>query len=586
MKLPRILLATGLAALALPAVASADSIVYIDQGNVWSAEPDGSHKVQLTTGGTWHSPTQSDDGRIAAVQGTGPIQVMARDGQPLRTITTPPAKSGDGGTFAPEPGPALLLARRHEDRLRVSELLLPGGLDLRLDPALGLLHARDVTTATPHSVYGNQHSVSNPEWVTNSRTLVFGGYGRQVAIDDLDAGDYNAKPWMVPNGDMGDGEVSRDGKRLAVTKDYGANTKLAFYAVSGNVATEFPPAYPDLSCSTTSGDEKFGDLSWSPDGSGIAYESSGGITISRFTKFLPGDCEAPNDFVLSATGTSPDWGPAAPPAAAYKPPVVTPPTTTNPGPVTPAPIAKPGAKFAIAKATASALRKGLAVRSRSRARGASRSPPPSPAARSRAGARPPSRPARSRSSSRRSRSRSRARPHPQVDLQWRGRDEGAEGALAGRFRADGLDRRGEPGEGEVQRAPGRAGLGLAVVTDAHAAEVPVRPDQRLAVVDEGVPAQEDRAVGQPARCLIGQLPGGGAARRGVEFLEFEARIGHIVLGRRHRVAPAVAAERRAHAMAAGVAQPPRSVRSRRCRSCGSSGRADPTSRSHSAARAG
>ena len=97
-----LLLATGLVLLA-PAVANADSIVYIDQGNVWSAAPDGSHKVQLTTGGQWHSPTQADDGRIAAVQGTGPIQVMARDGQPLHTITTPPAKSGDGGTFAPRP---------------------------------------------------------------------------------------------------------------------------------------------------------------------------------------------------------------------------------------------------------------------------------------------------------------------------------------------------------------------------------------------------------------------------------------------------------------------------------------------------
>ncbi len=103
MTLPRILLATGLAALALPAVASADSIVYIDQGNVWSATPDGARKVQLTGGGSWHSPTQADDGTIAAVQGTGPIQVMARDGRPLRTITTQPASSGDGGTFAPRP---------------------------------------------------------------------------------------------------------------------------------------------------------------------------------------------------------------------------------------------------------------------------------------------------------------------------------------------------------------------------------------------------------------------------------------------------------------------------------------------------
>jgi len=362
MKLPRILLATGLAALALPAVASADSILYIDQGNVWSATPDGSRKVQLTTGGSWHSPTQADNGTIAAVQGTGPIQVMARDGRPLHTITTDVAKSADGGTFAPNP----VQLSFSPDGTKIAYAYVAYSCPVAstcgsIQRSVFYTHA-DVTTATPISVYGNQHSVSNPEWVTNSRTLVFGGYGRQVAIDDLDAGDYNSKPWMVPNGDMGDGEVSRDGKRLAVTTDYGPNTKLAFYAVTGNVATEFPPAYPELSCSTTSGDAKFGDLSWSPDGSGIAYESSTGVTVSRFTKFEVGDCAAPNDLVISATGTSPDWGPMDPPAARYTPPVVTPDPGTGASDPVITPDNKPaGAKLTIAKATAKALRKGLAV---------------------------------------------------------------------------------------------------------------------------------------------------------------------------------------------------------------------------------
>ncbi len=102
-----------------------------------------------------------------------------------------------------------------------------------------------MTTATPIATYGNQFSVSDPSWVTNSRTLVFGGYGSQVSIDDLGPGDYSQKPWMVPNGDMGDGEVTRDGKRLAVTFDYGANKRIAWFAVDGDVKTELPPAYPD-----------------------------------------------------------------------------------------------------------------------------------------------------------------------------------------------------------------------------------------------------------------------------------------------------------------------------------------------------
>ncbi len=161
-----LLLATGLVLLA-PAVANADSIVYIDQGNVWSAAPDGSHKVQLTTGGQWHSPTQADDGRIAAVQGTGPIQVMARDGQPLHTITTPPAKSGDGGTFAPRP----VQLSFSPDGTKIAYAYVANSCPVAstCGSTQRSVFYTSSTEATPHSVYGNQHSVSNPEWVTNSR---------------------------------------------------------------------------------------------------------------------------------------------------------------------------------------------------------------------------------------------------------------------------------------------------------------------------------------------------------------------------------------------------------------------------------
>ncbi|MDA0167714.1 hypothetical protein OJ998_01345 [Solirubrobacter taibaiensis] len=349
-----LLLATGLVLLA-PAVANADSIVYIDQGNVWSAAPDGSHKVQLTTGGQWHSPTQADNGTIAAVQGTGPIQVMAGDGKPLHTITTPPAKSGDGGTFAPNP----VQLSFSPDGTKIAYAYL--AYSCPVASSCGSIQRSvfytdaGVTTATPHSVYGNQHSVSNPEWVTNSRTLVFGGYGRQVAIDELDAGDYNSVPWMVPNGDMGDGELTRDGRKLAVTSDYGDNLKLTFFAVTGTVGG----AYPEFACEMTKPDPKFHDPSWAPDNAGIAFGSSKGIEVSRFTQFGPGVCAAPNDSVLTPTGTEPDWGPANPPAAAYKVPSVpqTPPPVTNP-----APQPAPKASISLTKTTRKALRKGLAVK--------------------------------------------------------------------------------------------------------------------------------------------------------------------------------------------------------------------------------
>src|SRR5262249_34496118 len=148
-----------------------------------------------------------------------------------------------------------------------------------------------VATATPVSVYGNQFSVSDPSWVSNSRTLVFGGYGSQVSIDDLGPGDYSQKPWMGPNGDMGDGEASRDGKRLAVPFDYGANKSSAWFAVAGDVKTELPPAFPDHACHIDHGDANFASPTWSPDGNGIAYVDSAGIEVRRFAAFGPGLCD-------------------------------------------------------------------------------------------------------------------------------------------------------------------------------------------------------------------------------------------------------------------------------------------------------
>jgi len=181
----------------------------------------------------------------------------------------------------------------------------------------------DVTEATPISVWGNQFSVSDPEWVTNERTLVFGGYGSQVSIDDLGPGDYSQRPWITPEDDMGDGEVSRDGRRLATTFFYGKETVLALFAVNGDVRTQTPPPAPSVACQISPADERFGDPSWSPDGSGLAYESSAGVETLRFTAFGPDLCETTGDSVVLAAGASePDWGPADPPAARWTPPPV------------------------------------------------------------------------------------------------------------------------------------------------------------------------------------------------------------------------------------------------------------------------
>ena len=204
------LLATGVACIAAP-TAMADSIVYIVGGNVWSAKPDGSARVQLTDGGDWHSPTQADDGTIAAVEGTGPIQVMAKDGRPIRSITTATAPSGDGGTFAPRPVELAFSPDGTKIAYAYVAISCPVASSCGTIQRSTFYTDANVTTATPIATYGEQFSVSSPSWVSNTRTLVSGGAGSQVAIDDLGPGDDTDFGWMTPPNDMGDPEVSRDG---------------------------------------------------------------------------------------------------------------------------------------------------------------------------------------------------------------------------------------------------------------------------------------------------------------------------------------------------------------------------------------
>lgn len=360
---------TALAAAALltaPAAAHADSILYIDGGNVWSAKPNGSAKIQLTDGGDWHSPTQADDGTFAAVKGTSDqISLFARDGRPLHTITTVATKSSDGGAFTPRPVDISLTP----DGSRLAYTFV--AYSCSIGSTCGTIERAtmytetNVTQATPQDQWGVQRGVGNPEWITNDRALVFGGYGLQMNIDQLGGGDRSFTTWLKPEPDLGDGELSRDMKRLVTTWDYGQNLILVFWAVNGDPRVDNPPPQPSEACHTGT-DSALADPSWSADGTSIAYRNGDGITVERFTQFLPlsqGGCKvAGAATVLSPTGTQPDWGPADPPAARWDAGKPTPAPSPTP---TPAPDLHRGAATLGVRVPnnhlRSALRLGLSV---------------------------------------------------------------------------------------------------------------------------------------------------------------------------------------------------------------------------------
>src|SRR3954453_13038784 len=80
---PRLLLLlTCVAALVIAAPASADSIVYVKDGNVWLTKPDGAKAYQVTSDGGYSEPSQADDGSIVALQGNVMVR-MNRSGHQL-----------------------------------------------------------------------------------------------------------------------------------------------------------------------------------------------------------------------------------------------------------------------------------------------------------------------------------------------------------------------------------------------------------------------------------------------------------------------------------------------------------------------
>jgi hypothetical protein len=93
-----VLLLTCLVVLAFAASASASSIVYVKDGNVWLTSPDGATAYQVTSDGGYSSPSQSDDGTIVALQGKLMVR-MDRSGhrlnEPVAGVGTTQTSGGD-----------------------------------------------------------------------------------------------------------------------------------------------------------------------------------------------------------------------------------------------------------------------------------------------------------------------------------------------------------------------------------------------------------------------------------------------------------------------------------------------------------
>lgn len=297
----------GLCLAIVPAAARADSIVFVKSGNVWLAAPDGSGAYQVTTDGTpsspYRSPSQADDGTIAAGRRDDIVR-MTQNGTVLNRIDPDPLTNSVGH---PVDGPPVDVAISPDGK-RIAYTFV--GYECPSGASCG---ARSVTsyTAADHytlPVFSGATYFRDPSWVTNSRTLQFGGFGSQVNLHDVGAGVsqhwFDDSDYADPSTDLSDGEATRQGSDLAIIRGYGDSTQLIWYP-SPDMRSG-TPAVPDAFAGCATGQEAgIAGPTWSPDGSALALESADGIWVKRQAR----DCTVQPTLVI-AGGSQPDWGPA------------------------------------------------------------------------------------------------------------------------------------------------------------------------------------------------------------------------------------------------------------------------------------
>ena len=344
-------LAALCASLAVAAPASADSIAYVKDGDVWLASPDGARQQQVTRSGGYHYVSQADDGTMAALVGGEKIQKLSRTGEVLAefgTYVSDGAASGGpvsqfAGPFNPEISPdGRLIAYEWMNSNYVNggagcnASSVPPCYVLESRQGVGITHA---DRFTGFEEFGLITGWIGPSWMSNDRLVRSGAPvspNEDAVITTIGPGkgDDELKRWFWDDrGASGveEVEITRDQKTVAGIAGYYGD-KLRIYRVLHDPMTA--PAQnlrpfednPDVvePC-IVAGDPsggKFENLSFSPDGRGLAYSEADGIWVLDVPD-LSGGCgplPTTNKLVIPG-GRHPDWGPAdIPPASAYESP--------------------------------------------------------------------------------------------------------------------------------------------------------------------------------------------------------------------------------------------------------------------------
>ncbi len=315
-------LACAAALVAVPQ-ASADSISYIKDGNVWLSTPDGARQVQVTGGGGYTYASQADDGTIVALVGQR-LQKLSRAGQVLADFATPVTDPRtDGKQFF---GPFDPVVSPDGTRVAYGYYYQYYGFDPTCNYPVGCIReqlhvgtgltASDRITSWDEPGWSHQTGWQHPAWIDNS-TLMLSEPGaalnEDVILDVAGDGYQTITRWFADSSIKGlrDGEMTRQHTKLAFIG--GENdSNLRVYRMTGE-----PTALPEACYEWSNPKGAFASPTWSPDGTRLAFAQADGVYVAAVPD-LGAACSIGTDAgTLAIPGASaPDWGPADVPAKA------------------------------------------------------------------------------------------------------------------------------------------------------------------------------------------------------------------------------------------------------------------------------
>ncbi len=332
--------AVALCALAIAApAASADSIAYVKDGNVFLTTPDGARQFQVTFDGGYSDVSQADDGTMIALHGIN-LRKLDRQGNVQADFATPvsdarpaPAKTFYGPfdpAISPD-GTKVAYTYYYMTQSQSPTCFPPTCVTTINEGGTGYTHS-DRLTGWDEPGFRKHSGWRYPAWADNAKLVLSNPThlpNDDVVVDILDGGTSVGllKSWFTDavgnNPGVGGGDVSRDQHKLAFQTGEN-NSTLTLYSTAGVPSTfrdgEDDPQINPVVCYRYSGATggQFGIPTFAPGGERIAFTESDGIHIADVPDF-GGGCTttgATQDPALVIPGAiEPDWGPADVPPA-------------------------------------------------------------------------------------------------------------------------------------------------------------------------------------------------------------------------------------------------------------------------------